>query len=295
MSSNVREPALSVDEVRSRREGIRSGGRASRLISGMERALVVLLAVSTIVFLFLPVLIVIPMSFSSAQSLAFPPPGFSLRWYAAFFSDPAWMAALRNSLVIGSTSSVLALAMGTTAAYALARGRFAGRWALEANLMAPLVLPSIILAIALYFAFARTGLLGSFAGLIIAHTLLGVPYVVILMSVAISAFDGRIEDAARTLGASERVVFFRILIPNVLPSLVAVGILVFIVSFDEVVLSLFLFGTEFTIPKLMFNRLELQIDPTVTAVATLLILFTVASLGCVALLTRRSGLLLSRF
>ncbi|PBB89680.1 ABC transporter permease [Mesorhizobium sp. WSM3864] len=278
-----------------RGEGVRSQGPSLRLFSVVERGLVVLLAVATLLFLVLPVLIVVPMSFSSAESLMFPPPGFSLRWYAAFFSDPAWMIALRNSIIIACISSVLALGMGTVAAYALVRGRFIARWAVEANFMAPLVLPSIILAIALYIAFARTGLLGSLTAVIIAHTLQSVPYVIILTSVAISSLDNRIEDAARTLGASGRIVFSRVVIPNVMPSIAAVGILVLIVSFDEVILSVFLFGSNFTIPKLMFNKLELQIDPTITAVATLLILLTVISLGCVALLTRRSGLLLRRF
>lgn len=295
MNSNLRYPAASVEEVRRRGEGTQSEGWAQVAISVIERALVVLLAVAAILFLFLPILVVVPMSFSSAQSLTFPPPGFSLRWYGAFFTDPAWLNALWNSLLIASISSALALAMGTAAAYALVRGRFAGRWAMEANFMAPLVLPSIILAIALYIAFARTGLLGSYTAVIIAHTLHSVPYVVILMSVAISSFDRRIEDAARTLGASDRLVFLRVLLPNVMPSIAAVGILVFIVSFDEVILTIFLFGTNSTIPKLMFNRLELQVDPTITAIATLLILFTVVALGCVALLTRHSGLLLRRF
>jgi ABC-type spermidine/putrescine transport system permease subunit II len=260
----------------------------------IERASVVGLALIGIVFLMLPIVIVIPMSFSSAQSLMFPPPGYSLRWYHAFFGDSSWMAALWNSLIVATASTLLAVVVGTLAAYGLVRGRFVGRGLIETNFMAPLILPSIITAIALYITFARVGLLGTYAGLIIAHTLHNVPYVVVLMSVAISSFDERLEQIARTLGGNERTIFLRILAPNLAPSILASSILVFTVSFDEVILTLFLFGTRFTVPKQMINRLELQIDPTITAVATLLILFTLAALACVAFLTRRSGLLLRR-
>lgn len=276
-------------DVLRREVNVGSNRQFETVASCAERALVVLLAVSTMAFLILPLLIVIPMSFSSASSLTFPPPGFSMRWYASFFSDPAWLTSAWNSFVIATASSALSLALGTTAAYGLVRGRFGGRRLLEANFLAPMIVPPIILAIALYVVFARIGLLGTFPAVIIAHTLMTIPYVIVLMSVAISTFDSRIEDAARTLGAGDLTMFSRVLLPNLLPSIGATSILIFIVSFDEVVLTIFLFGTKFTIPKLMFNRLELQVDPTITAVATLLILFTLLALASVALLTGRAG------
>ena len=150
------------------------------------------------------------------------------------------------------------------------------------------------MAVALYIAFAKVGLLGSYLGLILAHTVHSVPYVVLLMSVAIASFDERVEQVARTLGASERTVFGRILLPNLVPSLAAAWMLAFIASFDEVILTLFLFGNRYTIPKQMFVRLELQIDPTITAIATMLIAMSVGTLVVVALLMRKAGLLARR-
>ena len=247
--------------------------------------LVAAVACAALAFLCLPVVIVIPMSFSSARSLRFPPPGLSLRWYQELLADPAWLPAMANSMLVALSSSALAVLLGVLAAYGLVRGRFAGRAPLEATFMAPLVIPSVIVAVALYIAFAQVGLLGTYAGLIVAHTLHSAPYVVLVMSVAIASFDERIEQMARSLGARERTVLRRVVLPNVLPSILAAWILAFIVSFDEVILTLFLFGNKHTIPKQMFVRLELQIDPTITAIATMLIAFSVGALGAAILLS----------
>jgi putative spermidine/putrescine transport system permease protein len=250
----------------------------------VERIALAAIAGSALTFLLLPVAIVIPMSFSSAASLRFPPSGLSLRWYREFFSDEAWRVAAANSLMIAGVSSVLAVTLGTLAAYRLVRGRFRGRPILEAHFIAPLVVPSVIAAVALYIGFAKVGLLGSYHGLVLAHTVHSVPYVVLLMSVAIASFDERVEQVARTLGASEGTVFVQILLPNLVPSIAASWLLAFIASVDEVILTLFLFGNRYTIPKQMFVRLELQIDPTITAVATMLIVFSVVTLAVLTLL-----------
>jgi len=264
------------------------GGGLDHAAGRLERLVVVGLAVLAVIFLVAPILVVIPMSFSSAQSLTFPPPSFSLRWYDAFFVDDAWLVALVNSVVVALASSLLALVLGTLAAYGLVRHSFLGRALLETNFMVPLILPPIIVAVALYIVFAKVGLLGSYEGLIIAHTLHSAPYVVLVMTVAIGSFDERIEQVARSLGAKERTIFRRIILPNLAPSVLASWMLAFIVSFDEVILTLFLFGNNDTIPKRMITRLELQIDPTITAIATMLIVFSVASLAVVYLLTRRN-------
>jgi ABC-type spermidine/putrescine transport system permease subunit II len=261
-----------------------AGTATDRILARVERITLATVAGAALTFLLLPVAIVIPMSFSSAASLRFPPFGLSLRWYREFFADPVWREAAANSLMVAGVSSVLAVALGTLAAYRLVRGRFRGRSVLEAHFVAPLVVPSVIAAVALYIAFAKVGLLGSYLGLILAHTVHSVPYVVLLMSVAIAAFDERLEQVARTLGASESTVFGRILLPNLVPSLAASWVLAFIASFDEVILTLFLFGNRYTIPKQMFVRLELRIDPTITAVATMLIVFSVVTLAALAAL-----------
>jgi ABC-type spermidine/putrescine transport system permease subunit II len=131
---------------------------------------------AVLLFLCLPIAVVVPMSFSSASSLEFPPPGLSLRWYQSFFGDPRWLRAAGNSALIALASSVAALVLGSIAAYGLVRGSFRGRALLEGNFIAPLILPPVITAVALYIFFARIGLLGTIPGLIVAHTVLTVPY-----------------------------------------------------------------------------------------------------------------------
>ncbi|MGE4245482.1 MAG: ABC transporter permease [Parvibaculaceae bacterium] len=242
-------------------------------------------------FLCLPMLIIVPMSFSSAQSLEFPPPGLSTRWYEAFFGNEVWVQAGINSLLLATISSTAALVLGTLAAYGLVRGSFPFKNALEANFIAPIIVPSIITAVALFIVFARLKILGTFFGLALAHTLLVTPYAVLIMQVAIRSFDVRIEQVAATLGAGRIRILTRVVLPNLLPSAVAAWIFAFVVSFDEVVVTLFLSGTHLTIPKRMFNELIMQINPTITAVATLLIALNLLALLVILALSRRGGLM----
>lgn len=244
-----------------------------------------------LVFLCLPVLIVAPMSFSSAQSLEFPPPSLSLRWYENLLGNPIWIDAGKNSLLLAALSSTAALICGTLASYVLVRGSFFGRRAIEANFMAPMIVPSIITAVSLYILFARIGLLGTFFGLVLGHTILAVPFVVLIMQAAIRSFDVRIEQVAATLGASQWQILTRVVLPNLVPSAAAVWIFTFVMSFDEVVVKLFISGTHVTIPKRMFSELMLQVNPTITAVATLLIAFNLMALAVLLLVSRRRKLL----
>jgi ABC-type spermidine/putrescine transport system permease subunit II len=244
-----------------------------------------------LLFLFLPILIVAPMSFSDAKSLEFPPPGLSLRWYESLFGSPVWIEAGTNSLILATLSSTLALVSGTLAAYVLVRGNFSGRRVFEANFMAPMILPSIITAVSLYIFFARIGILGTFTGLVLGHTILAVPFVVLIMQTAFRSFDVRIEQVAATLGASQFRILGQIVLPNMAASAGAAWLFSFVMSFDEVVVTLFISGTHMTIPKRMFNELVIQINPTITAVATLLIAFNILALAALLLLTRRNRLM----
>lgn len=240
-------------------------------------------------FLTVPLVIVIPMSFSSAKSLTFPPPSLSLRWYETFFGDSRWMEAMWTSTVVALISSLAALLLGGLAAYGLRRGAFRGRdWA-EGNFMAPLIVPTIISAIALYLGLAKVGLLGSFLGLVVAHTILNVPLVIMVLGVAIRAFDPRIEQVAWSLGASWSYTVRKVILPNLAPSVFAAWIFAFIGSFDEVIVTSFIAGKYETVPKKMFNELILEVNPTITAVATLLIAFTVLALAAVAFILGRAG------
>jgi ABC-type spermidine/putrescine transport system permease subunit II len=256
--------------------------------------LLALVSGAVLAFLALPIVIVVPMSFSSAKSLQFPPPGLSLQWYDNLFSSERWIDATVNSLILAFTASATALVLGTLAAYAIVRGTFFGRRLAESNFVAPMIIPPIITAVALFIFFAKTKLLGTFFGLVVAHTVLAAPYVVLLMSVAIHSFDIRIEQVALTLGASKGQMLLRVLVPNLLPTALASWIFAFIVSFDEVVVTLFLGGHYFTIPKRMFIDLIQQVNPTITAIATILIVFSIVTVGVVALLVRRAGLLSTR-
>jgi putative spermidine/putrescine transport system permease protein len=249
------------------------------------------IAASVLLFLCLPILIVIPMSFSSADSLAFPPPGLSLRWYASFFGDARWLEAARTSIVVAVSSSSLAVVFGSAAAYGLVRGTWWGRRVLEANFLAPLILPQVITAVALYMYFARIGILGTLPGLIIGHTVLGLPYVILVMSVGIRAFDVRIEQVALSLGASWGQMFRRVLVPNLYPSLLAAWLFAFVISFDEVIITIFLSGAHETIPKKMFNELVLRVNPTITAIATLLIAVSIVTITLIVILGKRGGFL----
>jgi ABC-type spermidine/putrescine transport system permease subunit II len=242
-----------------------------------------------LVFLTVPLVIVIPMSFSSAQALTFPPPGLSMRWYESFFGDPRWIDAMATSAVLALISSVVALFLGGLAAYGLRRCRFIGRGWAEANFMAPLIVPTIISAVALYLGLAKVGLLGSFLGLVVAHTLLTVPLVIMVLGVAIREFDVRIEQVAWSLGASWSYTMRKVVLPNLAPSVFAAWIFAFIGSFDEVIVTSFIAGGYETVPKKMFNELILQVSPTITAVATLLIAFTVLALAAVAFILGRAG------
>jgi putative spermidine/putrescine transport system permease protein len=272
--------AASVETAAARRGQARVGRFALAVFSG-----------AVILFLCLPIAVVVPMSFSSASSLAFPPPGLSLRWYESFFGDPRWLRAAGTSALVALASSLAALVLGSVAAYGLVRGSFRGRALLEGNFIAPLILPPVITAVALYIFFAQIGLLGTIPGLIVAHTILTVPYVVLLMSVAIRQFDIRIEQVAYSLGASWFRMFRSVLLPNLLPSVLAAWIFAFIISFDEVIVTIFLAGAYDTIPKRMFNELILQVNPTITAIATLLIALSVTTIAIVAWLMQRAGVL----
>jgi len=245
-------------------------------------------SVLTLLFLLLPVLIVVPMSFSGASTLRFPPEGFSLRWYAQVFGDERWLAALNTSVGLAAISSTSALLLGSLAAYGLVRRWTPGRAILQSNFIAPLIVPAVIFAVALYFTLAWLGWLGSLFGLWLGHMLLGVPYVVLILSVAIRSVDVRIEQVAFTLGASWFTMFRRVLLPNLTPSLAAAWIFAFVTSFDEVVITAFIAGRYETVPKRMFNELVMQINPSITAIATLLICVSLLLMGIAAWLIRRS-------
>lgn len=251
-------------------------------------------AVLVLLFLALPIFVVLPLSFSSGDYLTFPPPGFSLRWYERFLADPTWTGATLLSLSVGLTVTVLSVLLGTPAAFALVRGRIRGSRLINAAILTPVIVPGIIVAIGVYFFYARIGLIGSPLGLILAHTCLAVPFVVINVSATLYGFDRRLEHAAMSLGASPWATFRQITLPLVAPGIFAGAVFAFITSFDELLVALFVSAnTAVTLPRLMWDQIRFNIEPTIAAVSTLLIAFTTLLMLSAEMLRRRSARLRS--
>ena len=238
----------------------------------MSRRLLIVACAAIYIFLMLPLVVVFPISFSSAPYMQFPPPGFSTQWYERYLDDTQWIDATVRSLYIGGATALLALALGVPLAFSLARGRFAGRLLIDRIALAPLVVPTIILSVGLYGLFAKLKLIGAWYGLVVAHTVLALPFVVLVMTAGLRDFDRGLEQAAEGLGASRLRTLLRITLPLLRPSLVSAGLLAFISSFDELVVALFLAGPNMTLPKKMFDNIMMEIDPTIAAVSVMQIL-----------------------
>jgi putative spermidine/putrescine transport system permease protein len=240
-------------------------------------------------FLLLPVLVVFPLSLSAGSFLHFPLPGLSLRWYEAFFASDFWLPALRNSLLVGSASAAVATLFGVPAAFGLWRARFPGRAAVMAVILAPMAVPAIVVAVALLLAFAPLGLANGFAGLVIAHAMLGVPFVVVTALASLSRFDPVLLRAAAACGAAPGRAFARVVLPRIAPGVAAGAVFAFATSLDETVVVLFLGGPgQRTLPRQMFAGLNDEISLAVMAAATLMVALSLLLLGAVAWL-RRGG------
>ena len=242
-----------------------------------------------IVFLLLPVCVVVPLSFSASSYLRFPPPGWSLRWYANYVARDSWTSATWLSLGVGLAVTGLSTVLGTAAAFGLTRGRLPLKGAISALIVSPLVVPAIVAAIGIYFAFARTGLTGSALGLVLAHTCLAVPFVVATVSSALVGFDRRLEFAAMSLGAGRWATFQQVTFPLIRPAVLAGAFFAFITSFDELLVALFVSGSSaVTLPRRMWDELRFEIDPTIAAVSTLMIALTLGLFLASEALRRRS-------
>lgn len=247
-----------------------------------------LLVLLLFVYLLAPVLLVFPLSFSGDLVLRFPPHSWSLRWFAALFGDAPMLRAFNTSLVLATITTLAAIALATPAAWVMTRLSFRGKNLLLNLFTAPLLLPTIVLGLAILIVFAAQGLLATMRGLVLAHLVLSLPYALRVLAVALGTQDRSCEEAARTLGAKPLTVFFRITIPMLTPGIVAAAALCFLVSFDEVVVTLFLTGPRInTLPVALYNHVYTQADPLVAAASVLLIALT---LGVVMIVERALGL-----
>lgn len=241
------------------------------------RWLLMIYAALVLAFLIVPILAIVPLSFNGGSFLTYPLDGLSLRWYAEVLTTEKWVRALRNSLIVAVPATALALILGTLAAVGLAQARIRGKAILTGLLISPMIVPSIIVAVGMYFFFAPWGLVNNFPGLILAHAALGAPFVFITVSATLATFDPSLVRAASSLGAGPMTVFFRVVMPLIAPGLISGALFAFATSFDEVVVTLFLAGPEqVTLPRQMFTGIRENINPTIAAVATLLTIFTTA-------------------
>ncbi|MCP1612495.1 putative spermidine/putrescine transport system permease protein [Azospirillum lipoferum] len=246
---------------------------------------------ATLVFIFLmaPILAIVPLSFSSSTYLTYPLPGLSLRWYEDFLGSARWMNALKNSVIIGVASSMLSMALGTLASLGLAQWKSKWKPLVLAVVLSPMVVPVVITAVGVYFFFAPLGLTGNYLGLILVHTALATPFVVITVSATLQSFDMTLARAAASLGAPPLLTFRKVILPLILPGLASGALFAFATSFDEVVTVLFLAGPEQrTLPREMFSGIRENISPTITAVAVVLTVISVCMLSTLELLRRRN-------
>jgi putative spermidine/putrescine transport system permease protein len=238
-------------------------------------------------FLVLPSLIVVPMSFNADNLMRFPPRGFSLVWYETYFARENWRVATVNSVLIAILATGLATLLGTLSAYGLVRGRIPLRNAFIFVMLMPMIVPPIVSAVSMYGVFATLDLVGTIPGMALAHTVLALPFVVINVSAVLQRMDWRAEQAARSLGASAPRAFWLVTLPLIRPGIVAGAIFAFITSFDEVVVALFLSGARaVTLPVQMWSGLRFEINPVVASVSTMLIGVSVAGAAAVTLLRR---------
>ena len=248
------------------------------------------------VFLITPILVVMPLSFNAQdfftftpEMLRFDPAGYSLKHYEDFFTNSDWQNALRNSVLIAPVATLLSVSFGTLAAIGLSQPHVPFRRAIMAILISPMIVPLIISAAGMYFFYSRIGLQGTYMGVVLAHAALGIPFVIITVTATLVGFDNSLTRAAANMGANPVTTFFRVQMPLILPGVISGGLFAFITSFDEVVVVLFVGSAgQKTLPWQMFTGLREQISPTILAVATILVVISIALLTVVELLRRRS-------
>ena len=248
------------------------------------------------VFLITPILVVMPLSFNAEnfftftpEMLRFDPEGYSLRHYRDFLTNTEWTNAVKNSLMIAPVATLISVSLGTLAAIGLSQSHVPAKRAIMAIMISPMIVPLIISATGMYFFYSKIGLVGTYWGIVLAHAVLGIPFVIITVTATLVGFDKSLTRAAANMGADPVTTFFRVQMPLILPGVISGGLFAFITSFDEVVVVLFVGSAELqTLPWQMFTGLREQISPTILAAATVLVAISIALLTVVELLRRRS-------
>jgi len=250
--------------------------------------------ICALIFIFLigPILVIMPLSFNSEPYFTYPMAGFSLRWYDEIFGDSPlsilWQRAIVNSVIIAVFATILATTLGTLAALGMTRINFRGKGMLLAILISPIVVPIVITAVGMFYFYAQIGLVGTLAGITLAHTVLGVPFVVITVTATLVGFDQNMVRAGAILGAGPIRVFFMVTLPLILPGVLSGALFAFATSWDELIIVLFLATTEeHTIPRRMWSGIRELISPTIASAATILIILSIILMVVMELLRRR--------
>jgi putative spermidine/putrescine transport system permease protein len=223
-------------------------------------------------FLLFPLVIVLAESFTRGSYLVFPPEGLGVRWYRHVLAHGEWMRSIETTLVIAAIVTPLAIALGTTAALALDRGRFAGRNALYTLAISPLIVPHVVMGLALLRVLSFLRLTDTVAGFTLAHLPVTVPYVLITVTASLRSIDASIEDSAMSLGAGPWRTFWQVTLPLIRPGLAGGAIFAFLVSFDEFIMTYFITSLRVTLPIMIFSTLRYQVDPSIAAVSGLMLM-----------------------
>ena len=243
-----------------------------------------------VLFLLAPLLVLVPMSLGSADIAEFPPRTLSLAQYRKFLDSRLWLESVGTSVRVALATSALATALGTMAAFGLVRGSFRGKALVSALLIAPRFVPIIIIALAFYALLASVGLTGTVLGLVLAHVVLACPYVIIIVSATLRGFDRSLEQASQSLGASPFRTVLHVTLPLIRPGVVSAALVAFVISFDEIVVAIFIAGTRtVTLPKRMWDSLVFEMEPTLPAISTLIVLATLIVFAAAAWMRRVAG------
>jgi putative spermidine/putrescine transport system permease protein len=248
-------------------------------------------AICALVFLFLvlPILVVLPLSFNAEPFVSFPIQGWSLKWYAVLFEGADWRRGAINTAIVAANATILATVLGTCAALGLGRGRLPFRTAIIAIFLSPMIVPLVVTAISLYFFFAKVNLVGTLTGLVLGHTVIATPFVLIAVLSTLAGFDSTLVKAAVSLGAGPLRTFFKITLPLILPGILTGALFAFATSLDEIVIALFIAGPEqHTLPRVMWKVVRQEITPEILSIACLLVLLSLALLMSIEALRRRT-------
>lgn len=245
-------------------------------------------AIVACIFLVVPILVMIPISFTAGELFIYPMPGLSMRWYETFFSSTLWNSAVWNSLAIGAATTAIAVPLGTLTAIGIGRLKGPVAAAAMAFIISPIVLPSVVFAVSAFYFYSRQGVAGTYFGVIVGHTVLALPFVVIIVSATLKGFDPNLMRAALSLGAGPLTAFRRVMLPIVAPGVASGAVFAFVISFDELIMTMFVASPQQrTLPLQIWAGVQESSSPVIIAAAMVLMMASVALMAIVEILRRR--------